>query len=96
MFVCIKFARILIKNVIFRLSAFGYLCYLPDFHRLMIRTESEYMPSGITTLNPRYISFIVIFSLCVSIISKVCIHDSTYKLILSHLKIITHKEIIVF
>ncbi|KAL4142565.1 hypothetical protein QTP88_005002 [Uroleucon formosanum] len=52
------------------LSAFGYLCYLPDFHRLMIRTESEYMSNGITSINPRFISFIVIFSLFVSIISK--------------------------
>jgi len=52
------------------LSAFGYLCYLPDFQRLMIRTESQYVSSSITSINPRFISFIVIFSLCITIISK--------------------------
>lgn len=52
------------------LSAFGYLCYLPDFQRLIIRTESQYLPSGITSVNPRFMSFIVIFSLFITIISK--------------------------
>lgn len=56
----------------FRLSALGYICYLPDFHSLMIRTESDYMPSGVTSISPQYISLIVIISLTVSIISKVC------------------------
>lgn len=54
-----------------RLSALGYLCYLPDLHRIMIRTESEYIPSSVTSISPQYVSFIVILSLTVSIISKV-------------------------
>jgi len=75
--ICIQLAIILIKKIFFRLSAFGYLCYLPDFHRLMIRTESEYMSSGFTLINPRFISFIVIFSLFIAIVSKVCKYNST-------------------
>lgn len=51
-------------------SALGYLCYLPDLHRIMIRTESEYIPSSVTSISPQYVSFIVILSLTVSIISK--------------------------
>lgn len=60
-----------ITIVFFRLSALGYICYLPDIHRVMIRTKSEYVSNTVTSISPQYVSFIVILSLTITLISKV-------------------------
>ncbi|XP_050543421.1 lysosomal-associated transmembrane protein 4B [Daktulosphaira vitifoliae] len=64
------------------LTALGYLCYLPDLQRMIKQSESNYVPQSVSSLNPNYVSLIIILSFAVSIISQgyfVAVMWSCYK-----------------
>ncbi|VVC32130.1 Hypothetical protein CINCED_3A008877 [Cinara cedri] len=63
------FSMQLFDLLVTTLSTLGYLCYLPEFHRLVIRTESTLFPA-VSSIDSQYISLIIIFCLVFSVISK--------------------------
>jgi hypothetical protein len=55
----------------FSLTAVGYLCYLPDIHRLVAENPHIPFQGELLRLNPQCLSLLVLFTFMTAMMAKV-------------------------